>query len=69
MITGAGRSSAAAPYAVRSTKRSINRVLLAMSNDVMHYSLAAEGMSMMTADHKEAVAAFIERREPRFTNS
>ena len=54
---------------MRSTKRSINRVLLAMSNDVMHYSLAAEGMSMMTADHKEAVAAFTERREPRFTNS
>ena len=61
----ASKLAAGAPYAVRST----NRMLLAMSNDVMHYSLAAEGMSMMTADHKEAVAAFIERREPRFTNS
>ena len=54
---------------MRSTKRSINRVLLAIANDVMHYSLAAEGMSMMTADHKEAVAAFMEKRPPRFTNS
>ena len=65
----ASKLAAGAPYAVRSTKRSINRVLLAMANDVMHYSLAAEGMSMMSADHKEAVAAFIEKRPPSFTNS
>ena len=52
---------------MRSTKRSINRVLVALANDVLPYSLAAEGMSMMTADHKEAVAAFVEKRQPRFS--
>lgn len=65
----ATKLAAGAPYAVRSTKRSINRVLSAMANDVLPYSLAAEGMSMMTNDHKEAVSAFIEKRQPRFSGS
>ena len=36
-----------------------------MANDVMPYSLAAEGMSMMTVDHKEAVRPSREAPAPR----
>ena len=65
----AAKLAAGAPYAVRSTKRSINRVMTLIANEMLPYSLAAEGMSMMTNDHKEAVAAFSEKRQPRYSGS
>lgn len=58
-----------APFAIQSTKIAINRVLKAVSDLVLPYSLAIEEVSMHTDDHREAVAAFRERREPAFKGS
>jgi enoyl-CoA hydratase len=52
--------------AIRSTKTAINlrlRELVATSLDA---SLALESMANLTADHHEAVTAYLEKRQPRF---
>ncbi len=54
-------------YAIRSTKVSVNKILKNTVNLVLDTSLAYEGHSFLMSDHKEAVQAFIEKREPRFT--
>lgn len=65
-IAMASRIAAGAPYAIRTTKRAINRSLERISQDVIPFSLAAEGLAMKTEDMGEAVAAFSERRAPQF---
>jgi enoyl-CoA hydratase len=47
----------------------VNKYIKAVSNLVLPYSLAVEEISMRTSDHREAVAAFQEKREPKFTGS
>ena len=63
----ATRLASGPPYAVRTTKRAINRIMQRVSQDVMPFSLAIEGLSMATDDHREAVAAFTEKRQPQYT--
>lgn len=63
----ASRLAAGAPYAVQSTKVSVNKLIKALSNLVLPTSLALEELSMTKQDHGEAVRAFQEKREPRFT--
>jgi enoyl-CoA hydratase len=63
----ARRLAAGAPMAVQSSKASVNRFVKMVSNLVLPYSLAIEGMTMQTEDHREAVAAFQEKREPNFS--
>ena len=63
----ATRLASGPPYAVRTTKRAINRIMQRISQDVMPFSLAIEGLSMATDDHREAVAAFTEKRQPQYT--
>lgn len=63
----ARKLAAGAPYAVQTSKTAVNKFIKAVSNLVLPYSLAVEEVSMRTADHREAVAAFQEKREPRFT--
>jgi enoyl-CoA hydratase len=63
----AQRLASSAPYAVQSTKIAVNKLLKAVSNLVLPLSLTMEEVSMSKADHREAVAAFQEKREPRFT--
>ena len=63
----AGRLAAGAPFAVQSSKTAVNKLIKAVSNLVLPYSLAIEEVSMTKADHREAVSAFQEKREPRFT--
>jgi enoyl-CoA hydratase len=63
----ARRLAAGAPMAVQSSKASVNRFIKMVSNLVLPYSLAIEGMTMQTEDHREAVAAFQEKREPKFS--
>ncbi len=55
------------PYAVRATKVSINRVLKRQALELMDASMAWEEVSMRMEDHREAAAAFLEKRKPRFT--
>ena len=66
VITGAGRSFCSGADAIRTAKRAVNRTLERVSQDVLPYSLAVEGLAMKTEDQTEAVAAFPERRQPRF---
>lgn len=63
----ARRLAAGAPYAVQSTKVSVNKLIKAVSNLVLPLSLSLEEVSMSKEDHREAVKAFQEKREPRFT--
>lgn len=63
----ARRLAAGAPYAVQSTKVSVNKLIKSVSNLVLPLSLALEEISMSKDDHREAVKAFQEKREPKFT--
>lgn len=54
-------------YAIRTSKLSVNKVLKSMVNLILDTSLAYEGHSFRTEDHQEAVKAFVEKREPKFT--
>lgn len=54
-------------YAIQSTKVAVNKTIKAVSNLVLPVSLALEQIAMTTEDHREAVRAFQEKREPRFT--
>jgi enoyl-CoA hydratase/carnithine racemase len=53
--------------AIAASKVPLNTYLRMVSNLVMPLSLAYEEASMRTEDHKEAVRAFQEKSEPRFT--
>lgn len=66
-LAEAERLAAGAPYAVQSTKVSVNKFIKAVSNLVLPVSLALEEVAMTKPDHAEAVKAFQEKRDPRFT--
>ncbi|MCE7928006.1 MAG: enoyl-CoA hydratase/isomerase family protein [Dehalococcoidia bacterium] len=63
----AQRLAAGPAFAIQSSKTSVNKLLKAVSNLVLPLSLALEEVSMTKEDHREAVRAFQEKREPRFT--
>jgi len=46
---------------------SVNKILRDTANLVLDTSLALEKQCFSTEDHKEAVRAFVEKREPKFT--
>lgn len=52
--------------AIRGTKASINKILRETTNLVLDTSLALERECFSTEDHREAVAAFVEKRKPKF---
>jgi enoyl-CoA hydratase len=53
--------------AIRGTKVSVNKILRETANLVLDTSLALEKHCFSNADHKEAIQAFVEKREPKFT--
>ena len=55
-----------APIAVRGTKRALNQLMKARSNEVFPISMAYELESVASEDVLEAVAAFKEKRKPEF---
>ncbi len=62
------RSLAAGPAtAIRWTKMAINQVIQHNINLVLGFGVAAEHLTVGTEDMKEAISAFSEKREPRFT--
>lgn len=65
----ADRLAKGATLAVRWTKRSVNVPLKEIVNKVLDTSIAYEALSNRTRDHQEAVAAFAEKRKPRFTGA
>lgn len=56
-----------APFAVQSSKTAVNKFIKMVSNLVLPLSLSSEEVSMTKDDHREAVKAFQEKREPKFT--
>ena len=55
------------PRSVRMTKRLMIEAQHGRLNDVLELSAAFQALAHETADHKEAVDAFVEKRKPRFT--
>jgi enoyl-CoA hydratase len=52
--------------AIKWTKYSVNKIVKEYANLVLDTSLSLEGLTFLTEDHKEAVAAFLEKRQPSF---
>jgi enoyl-CoA hydratase len=63
----AERLAAGASIAIRATKASVNKLLRDDVNLVLDTSLAREQLCFYSADHREAVAAFLEKRRPIFS--
>lgn len=61
------RLAAGAPQAIALTKRALNRSLDAGLAAQLEDEAALQGIAGRTADHREGVAAFLEKRPPRFT--
>jgi enoyl-CoA hydratase len=53
-------------FAVQWTKLSINRMLRQATESVLDASLALEGITIVSRDHAEGIASFLEKRPPRF---
>ncbi len=63
----AERLAAGAPRAITASKIAVNAYLRSVSSMIMPMCLKYEELTMASEDHREAVAAFQEKREPRFT--
>jgi enoyl-CoA hydratase len=54
------------PISAAMTKHTINRLTHALDDLTSHMDIDQFALASMTEDHKEGVAAFLERRKPRF---
>jgi 2-(1,2-epoxy-1,2-dihydrophenyl)acetyl-CoA isomerase len=63
----AARLAAGAPRANALTKRALNRSLESGLEAQLDDEAAYQGIAGRTADHREGVVAFLEKRPPRFT--
>ena len=52
--------------AIGLTKRAMNRALVSSVEEVLDYEAWLQEIAGRTADHKEGVAAFLEKRPPQF---
>ena len=59
-------SSKLPPLAVRWSKAAVNKGVRAQLNQVFDLGIAYEALTMMSADHREAANAFLEKRNPGF---
>ena len=63
----AGRIAANPPHALRLTKRLLREAQQSRLDTVLEMSAAYQALSHHTADHREAVEAFFEKRPGKFT--
>lgn len=62
----ARKLAAGAQIAIRFNKRLVNKELEDRVNKIYDLALALEGLTFETADHREAVQAFLDKRDPVF---
>lgn len=65
----AARITANPARALRLTKRLLREAQTARMSEILELSAAYQAIVHETADHKEAVAAFLEKRPPQFTGN
>ena len=63
----AARLAAGAPRALALTKRALARAAESSLEEALEYEAYLQGIAGATADHAEGIAAFIEKRPPRFS--
>jgi enoyl-CoA hydratase len=62
----AGKVAAQPPLSVAMTKLTVNRLAHALDDLASHMDVDQFALASLTDDHKEGVAAFLGRRQPRF---
>lgn len=62
----AGKIAANPPHAVRMTKRLLREAQVNTLTNILELSAAMQALAHETADHEEAVSAFLEKRTPGF---
>jgi len=65
----AAKVAAQPPLSVAMTKLTVNRLAHALDDLASHMDVDQFALASMSEDHKEGVAAFLERRKPRFRGS
>ncbi len=65
----AERLAAGATLAIRATKRSINMALCREALATVEAHIGLEALTMTSADHREAILAFMEKRPPAFVGA
>lgn len=56
----------AAPYAVQMTKRALRNALAGDLEGALEFEAKAQAICQTTADHREGILAFLEKRAPQF---
>jgi 2-(1,2-epoxy-1,2-dihydrophenyl)acetyl-CoA isomerase len=62
----AARLAQAAPIALALAKRALNRALNSTLEDALEFEAQLQSIAGRSADHREGVAAFVEKRPPNF---
>ena len=63
----AGRLASAAPLALGLAKRALDRGLDGTLEEALEYEAQLQSVAGRSSDHREGVAAFVEKRTPRFS--
>ena len=65
-MTLAAKVAAQPPLSVAMTKLTVNRLAYALDDLASHMDVDQFALASLTEDHREGVAAFLERRKPQF---